>query len=286
MANTRAKKITKHSKKFERTQTGCLQCRQKKWVLIQKLRIIKTLTNIFERKKCDGKRPSCESCIKRGISCYFPANIRIFQYQKKQNKEFVSEPTPKSVAKSDADSKIEPINFKQVKLEHPTCNTEQDKRPPSVDDELKENLLSLSDKIEQILEVKEEPDIESIQLQSRSDSIASLISDSDNDSIISMNQPRTPPSTSTYEISESQRATNLIHEGGSISKILNQMTIDLIKKSINNLQYIDFEKKRDLSILQAQDILEEEQYNKSLGYIDEVMPDELIFHPDEYLSFD
>ncbi len=47
MANTRAKKITKHSKKFERTQTGCLQCRQKKWVLIQKLRVIKTLTNNF-----------------------------------------------------------------------------------------------------------------------------------------------------------------------------------------------------------------------------------------------
>lgn len=152
----------------------------------------------------------------------------------------------------------------------------------SIDDETKNQLNSISKKIEQILENKDpRPSI----LTTRSDSVSSLISsasssDSDSDYINSI-QPSTPPN-GQYQISESQRATNVIHEGGSISTILDKMTIDLIKSSINNLQYIDFGKKK----ITPRNSVDLKSTHESLGYFDDFVPNELIFKPDEYLSFD
>lgn len=263
------------------------------------LLLIYNLT-VDERKKCDGNKPVCHSCEKRGINCDFPANIRIFHYQEKKENESVSKSTSsKRIDKSEIDSK--PLTFlKQPEMMHPSCVI-NDRPKGIVDNQAKESLISLSERIEQILEEKEESDsLNSRLLQSRSDSMASLVSDSDNDSIsTSFNQPPTPPSFS-FKLSESQRATNLIHEGGSINRILDQMTIELIKKSINNLQYIDFEKKQSRlssfnfvkSDYEEEEEGEEEEditpfkHHNSLGYLEEVVPDEIIFQPDEYLSFD
>lgn len=172
------------------------------------------------------------------------------------------------------------IEFEEVEAHNHDHEDEQQPILPSIDDETKSTLNTLSKKIEEILEHKDRrPSI----LTARSDSVSSLISASDSDSdYINSIQPSTPPSgeSSTYQISESQRATNVIHEGGSISTILDKMTIDLIKSSINNLQYIDFEKKKIIP--------KNTQFvkNQSLGFLDDFVPDELIFKPDEYLSFD
>ncbi|GMG55714.1 unnamed protein product [Ambrosiozyma monospora] len=51
--NKRSRKGTKHSAKFQRNVTGCLNCRKKK-------------------KKCDGLKPTCSRCLKAGQECLQP----------------------------------------------------------------------------------------------------------------------------------------------------------------------------------------------------------------------
>ncbi|GME95729.1 unnamed protein product [Ambrosiozyma monospora] len=51
--NKRSRKGTKHSAKFQRNVTGCLNCRKKK-------------------KKCDGLKPTCSRCLKAGQDCLQP----------------------------------------------------------------------------------------------------------------------------------------------------------------------------------------------------------------------
>lgn len=142
------KKRVKHSRKFERTQTGCLQCRQKK-------------------KKCDGAKPECLSCSKKGIKCEFPANIRFF-------------------------------NFNQI------------------------NNVSIG----KVTKVPEETKPK-----------------------INYNDLNLLPIEFDYE---AEKALDLANDGKSINKILNDITLDVIKSSINNLQYINlnnFQKQNDFEII-------------------------------------
>ncbi|CCH41867.1 hypothetical protein BN7_1406 [Wickerhamomyces ciferrii] len=229
MANNNIKKIAKHSKRFERTQTGCLQCRQKK---------------IFQFNKDSLSRKNSLNESKKSFK-----EIDLKKNQEQDQKD-------ENVIIDDDEDNHE--------VEEHNIEIDEDEDEDLI--ETQQSLNSLGEKIEQILDDKEMKPIDInhsrndtiiSELNSRSDSITSLISDSGSDinNSNTITQPSTPPPSTThglilnllqpsnYKISQSQRATNMIHDGESINKILDDMTIELIKKSINNLQYINFDQK-------------------------------------------
>lgn len=252
------------------------------------------LTLLENRKKCDGKRPSCLSCKRKGISCKFPANIRIFQYQK-------GDIAIKKSNKSDAMDENDTNDFAKRKKNDnkSTKNLIGQNGLQTIEDETKNSLLTLSQKIEGLLQNPSIIKPSSMNLEPRSDSITSLETDtstSETDSII-LPQPPTPTlPPSSYQLSEAHRATNMVHGGESITNLLDKMTIDLIKRSIENLQYIDFDKKamninhkieiRNGKRLEEDDDIDDIDHSTLGNYLDNVVPDDLIFQPDEYLSFD
>ncbi|KAH3676088.1 hypothetical protein WICMUC_002385 [Wickerhamomyces mucosus] len=246
------KKIIKHSKKFERTQTGCLQCRQKK-------------------KKCDGRRPSCLSCLKKGIQCEFPANIRFFQFQannsnipkvetaplipKQSNKiEKVEVTTKPDVIDKKVERISEPLKVKQIETQykhqkqHSCCTNTSNDVPElirsssvstisSMQSSQSERQLSFSS----ILSTEDENSIDPLLKVTSKNPI--YLDESRNDSkkfkpIINQSFEK-----KKQDDEDMNNALHLASEGESISNILNTISIDLIKKSIHNLKYIDFEEK-------------------------------------------
>lgn len=249
------KKVVKHSRKFERTQTGCLQCRQKK-------------------KKCDGKRPACLSCTKRGATCQYPANIRFFTFEKNEhNTQNNSKPSGKV---TESKSTSEAVTSDRISTNEDNNNGQQIDFVFQNKVLFESNSEGTSKQIDPTITTTIIPDVESIQT-SRSSSIYSILSDTSFSSQLYSEEeeghsenyhldpflielqceatPRTPnPSAferalamkeSIYKKNEEEMedALNLVNDGESISKILNNITIDLITKSIQNLSYINLEEK-------------------------------------------
>ncbi|KAH3686027.1 hypothetical protein WICPIJ_003027 [Wickerhamomyces pijperi] len=253
------KKVIKHSRKFERTQTGCLQCRKKK-------------------KKCDGRRPSCVSCTKRGSVCQFPANIRFFTFDKSELHKHPQVKAPaiaksKSVGSSASDT---PQDQETSKNDTPKSRPVEIVFSATATPALEEK--SSSEPAETLMDIDHQVPIPESVDPSRSSSILSILSETSFatqltstedeeeseaplyhvDSIFKDLQPESIPRSTgnvmqtiknNHYSSESKNeddmedALNLANDGESINKILNNISIELITKSIQNLSYMNLEEK-------------------------------------------
>lgn len=280
-APSSVKKTVKHSKKFARTQTGCLQCRQKK-------------------KKCDGKRPSCHSCDKRGITCEFPANIRFFQFQYDDKNKFTGEDVKAKIKQErEQESKTEKldlldtvfqIDLKQIELPSPKKQKSATSTPVAVSSPkaIKPNFtpssqLQRSTRLSLAAPTTFTTSVNPHDIHvSRSSSLTSIAP--------SLMSDYSDSETNKESIEDTEEALHLANYGESIDFILNNITIDLISKSISNLQYIDFDTRLNSyyeETSRSNSLTDDEigrQIKEGLQFIEKNSC--LNFKPDEIFSFE
>ena len=213
-----SRKSFKHSKRFERTQKGCLTCRQKK-------------------KKCDGAKPVCESCSKRGLECKYPENIRIFNVKSLKtslgssfidstssfqiNMDANSSKRSNSCDHGDHLPKESVRDFSASSRSNSTVSTQYTSAQSSVSppETSKEHIHQQTPSNRRAsIDFNEEEDRENLKMLSQ-------ISD-----VIQSNNRTT------------NSALSLSRNGESIKQILDNIAIDVIKRSIESLKYIDWEK--------------------------------------------
>lgn len=194
------RKPFRHSRRFERTQTGCLTCRHKK-------------------KKCDGVKPVCDSCSKRGLECKFPENIRIFNAGSFQMTTFKVEPlrlTTKGKKSYRSPNKTM-IASKRQKSSSPTYSIQS---IPSV-----ESITSVPSDEEPMYDDSEPEELDQNEINFAK--LAQTIKENNR----------------TTEI-----AISLSTNGESIKRILDNAAIGVMKRSIETLQFINWEKKTHKAI--------------------------------------
>lgn len=238
------KKGFKHSKKFARSQKGCLQCRQKK-------------------KKCDMRKPQCLSCEKRGVSCEFPENIRIFQIESFQ----MVDPKGSSEGKTKSPKmKVQEIKFDKnhtpnvspppVKSERKGSATIPPSQPTDPSQQtttqflqnIPSPILSHSQTLDHSQSNYHFPHVETHETQGSS-----------------MNQLLSILNTNS---SNTDTAISLATEGQSIKSILDSSAIDLLKRSIESLQYISLEKQRKEYITQRETFEKQQEQIKQHAILD------------------